>query len=234
MKIFIDAGHNYSGRDTGASGFGLREEVVSFEIADQLRRLLENAGHVIKMSRNSATDNVGDSVSDSINGRVNMANRWGADLFLSIHCNAGGGEGTETLVYCKEGRAAAFAERIQDAVIKCLETKDRGVKARPDLGVLKLTKCTAVLVETAFIDHESDAWLLKNRVEQFAQAIFEGVTGMKEAQELTDIHDIVWEYGHRGIVDDMVGLEKEMRKDPNGRLYWLARKALQFIRERNF
>ena len=43
MKIFIDPGHNYAGEDTGAAGFGLREEIVSFEIADILRKLLTDA-----------------------------------------------------------------------------------------------------------------------------------------------------------------------------------------------
>ena len=98
MKILIDPGHNYSGGDTGAAGFGLREEAVSFEIADKLRVLLEGAGHSVKMSRSAVTDNVGSgSVSESISGRAELANSWGADLFVSIHCNAydGSAHGTE-------------------------------------------------------------------------------------------------------------------------------------------
>lgn len=185
MKIFIDAGHNYSGADTGASGFGLREEVVSFEIADRLRGLLESAGHEVKMSRNAVTDNVGGgALSESIRGRAEAANGWGADLFVSIHCNAydGKANGTETLVYSKHGVAAEAAARVQSAVVRRLGTRGRGVKERPDLGVLRLTNCPAILVETAFIDNENDAWLLKNRQEDFARAIYEGITG-KEAEK---------------------------------------------------
>ena len=235
MKIFLDAGHNYSGLGTGANGFGLREEVVSFAISNRLRTLLEEAGHTVKMSREHLEDNVGKTSRESINLRAKMANEWGADLFVSIHCNAGGGKGVETLVYSKLGGAAEMANRVQDALVKNLDLVSRGVKERPDLGVLRLTKCDAFLVETAFIDDENDAWLLKTAPEKFADAIFEGMTGEKpkQTEELTEIHDIVWEYAHRGLVTDSSGMEEEMRKNPSGRLYWLARKTLQYLRERN-
>ena len=180
MKIFVDAGHNHSGEDTGASGFGLKEQDVSFYIAEKLAELLRQAGHEVKMSRNALEDNVGNTVSESINGRANMANNWGADLFLSIHCNAGGGAGTETLVYQHGNSAAETAQKICDVVCERLELKNRGVKERPDLGVLRLTNMPAVLVETAFIDNESDAWKLKNKQELFAQAIFEGIAEKEE------------------------------------------------------
>ena len=186
MKILIDPGHNYSGGDTGAAGFGLREEAVSFEIADKLRVLLEGAGHSVKMSRSAVTDNVGSgSVSASISGRAELANSWGADLFVSIHCNAydGAAHGTETLVYSKTGTSAQWAQKIQSAVVSRMGTADRGIKERPDLGVLRLTKCAAVLVETAFIDNEQDAWLFKTRTENFAEAIFEGITGSAKKEE---------------------------------------------------
>ena len=185
MKIFIDPGHNYTGEDTGASGFGLREEVVSFEIADILRMLLVDDGHEVKMSRPTVKDNVGNgSLSSSIFDRAAAANDWGAELFVSIHCNAynGAASGTETLVYSKNGEAARIAQDVQSAIVKRLGTRDRGIKERPGLGVLRMTDCPAILVETAFIDNENDAWLLKNRQEEFSRAIYEGVTG-KEAKK---------------------------------------------------
>ena len=239
MKIFLDPGHNYSGGDTGASGFGLREEIVTFEIANKLRVLLQSAGHEVRMSRNYVTDNVGNrTVASSLNERAKMSNAWGADLFVSIHCNSFDrtGRGTETLVYAKGSNAEKIAQRIQTATVKSLGTVDRGVKVRSELAVLKNTTSSAILIELAFIDNESDSWLLKTRQDDFAKAIFEGITGeqARGVAELTDIHDIAWEYTYRGIVEDSEGLENEMRQNPNGRLYWLARKTLQFIRERNF
>ena len=135
------------------------------------------------MSRSTVKDNVGDgALSSSISGRAAEANDWGAELFVSIHCNAGGGIGTETLVYAKHGAAAELAARVQSAIAGRLGTRDRGIKERPGLGVLRMTDCPAILVETAFIDNENDAWLLKNRAGDFARAIFEGITG-KEAEK---------------------------------------------------
>ena len=177
MKVYIDAGHNHSGGDTGAEGNGLREQDVTFGIADKLRVLLEGAGLKVRMSRNALEDNVGRTVTESINGRVSMANEWGAELFVSIHCNSGGGTGCEVLVYEHGSEAARVAQRVCDAVCARLGLAKRGVKARPDLGVLRGTACPAVLVETAFLDHAADSAKLRERQAEFAQAIFEGVTG---------------------------------------------------------
>ena len=237
MKIFIDAGHNYSGADTGASGYGLREEIVTFEIAYHLGALFRNFGYEVKMSREKVTDSVGNSVSESINRRAELSNSWGADLFISIHCNAydGTAHGTETLIYSSQSKAAEYAQRVQNSIVSKIGTYNRGGKERSDLGVLRLTACPAILVETAFIDNLDDNWILKTKTEEIAKAIFEGITGQpaeSKTEELTDIHDIVWEYAHRGIVLDSDGMENEMKENPDGRLYWLARKTLQYMRER--
>jgi hypothetical protein len=50
--------------------------------------------------------------------------------------------------------------------------------------------------------------------------------------ELTTANDIVWELGHRGLVTDTKGMLEEMNENPNGRLYWLARKMLNYIRQK--
>lgn len=56
---------------------------------------------------------------------------------------------------------------------------------------------------------------------------------LTELPEYTDINDIVWELGYRGIVTDTEGMKEEIKRDPNGRLYWLARKAVHYIRKRD-
>ncbi len=185
MKIFIDPGHNYSGFDTGACGNGLKEQDITFHIADKLRVLLLASGHEVKMSRESREENVGKTVAASIAGRANMSNEWGAELFISIHCNAYDkkARGTETLLYSLGSGARPFAERVQKAIVKRLGTLDRGLKARPELGVLKLTRAPAFLVETAFIDEVHDAALLSCRTNEFAEAIFEGITGVRVKEE---------------------------------------------------
>ena len=49
--------------------------------------------------------------------------------------------------------------------------------------------------------------------------------------ELTDPNDIVYELVSRGIVSDSDGMMKAILAEPNGRLYWLARKAVHYIRK---
>lgn len=233
MKIFIDAGHNFSGGDTGAQGNGLREQDITFMIADKLKKLFINGGHNVKMSRNSLSENIGGTVSESINRRASMSNEWDAELFISIHCNASGGKGTETLVYSKGGSAFNYAQKIQKNIVQNLKTVDRGVKVRTDLGVLKLTNCPAILIETAFIDNANDSVLLKDRQNEFARSIYEAVTGdssesKKNNTELIDINDIVWELAERKIITDKNLWLEKLGEDINS--YWLARKALNYIR----
>ena len=83
-KIFIDPGHNPTGNDTGAVGYGLKEQDVTVEIALKLKPLLERNGFEVKMSRNSLKDTVAEGLNASLAGRYNAANSWDADLFLSI------------------------------------------------------------------------------------------------------------------------------------------------------
>ena len=175
IKLFIDAGHNYSGYDTGAVGNGLKEQDVSFHIASQLTLLCRKAGYTVFESRPTITVNVGANASDSINQRAKLANAANADYFISIHCNAGGGKGTETLIYAVGGQGEKLAKSIQSSVCAALSMTNRGIKVRAELGVLRLTNMPAVLVETGFIDNVQDAEKLATRYNEFAVAIFEGI-----------------------------------------------------------
>ena len=173
MKICIDAGHNYSGWDTGAVGNGLREQDITWLIADKLRQLLEAAGVDVVMTRTAKEQNLGCDLSSSLRRRVEVCNKLVCDYFVSIHCNAGGGTGTETLVIAKGGTAEKLAECVQHYVVK-VTGKSRGVK-ESNAYVLKHTNCPAILVETAFIDTEADSLLLRYRHDEFSEAIFKGI-----------------------------------------------------------
>jgi len=79
-KIVLDAGHG--GKDPGAVGrSGLREKDVNLDIVKRLKRRLEAEGFEVVLTRNS-------DVFVSLGQRSRIANRSGADLFISIHCNA--------------------------------------------------------------------------------------------------------------------------------------------------
>jgi len=243
-KVFIDAGHNYSIVDTGATGNGLREQDITYYIASHIEKFLIKMGASVKMSRNNLTDNVisGGTVSDSLRARYSSANSWGADIFVSIHCNAGGGTGSEVYVYKTGGNAEKLASNILNGILWNTDLKSRGVKTA-NYSVIKNTTMPAVLVETAFIDTESDAAILKSQSGQrmIAKGIAEGIMeylgivyldgwDKDESEEvqtdkLTTPNDIVWELSQRGFVTDKDGMIAEMEQNPNGRLYWLARKV---------
>lgn len=176
-KVFIDAGHNYNGVDTGAWGYGYREQDISFSVSEKIKSYLEQQGILVQMSRNSLKENVSTvSVNDSLKKRANMANQFQADLFVSIHCNSGGGQGVETYCFSASSSAYRLAQIIQAALVQAVQRPDRGVKCANFL-VLRDTKMPAVLIETGFIDSDKDIALLSDENGQYiiAQAIAKGL-----------------------------------------------------------
>lgn len=232
MKICIDAGHNNSGWDTGASGNGLREQDITWLIADKLRKLLESVGITVVMTRTSNEQNVGVDLNSSLRRRVEICNKLGCDYFISIHCNAGGGTGSEVLVIAKGGKAEKLAEFVLKLVAQ-QTGKNRGVK-ESNAYVLKHTNCPAILVEAAFIDTEADSLVLRFRHDEIAEAIFKGICehcGIEQNKELESVNDVVLELSNRGVVTDTEGMLDEINQNPNGRLYWLAKKFANHLRE---
>jgi len=156
-KIYIDPGHNCSGADTGAVGFGLKEQDVSVQIGVLLRDMLINSGQTVKMSRDSITDTVSSSLNGSLAYRYNGANDWNADIFVSIHCNAANTKayGCETYYCTGSTQGRALAECVQPHMTAETERYNRGVKSA-NFAVIKHTNMPAILVETAFIDNYDD------------------------------------------------------------------------------
>lgn len=232
MKICIDAGHNNSGWDTGAEGHGLREQDITWLIADKLRHLLEGAGITVVMTRSYNEQNLGSDVNSSLRERTLICNKHKCDYFVSVHCNAGGGTGSEVLVVKRGGQAEKLAESVLKHV-SAVTGNSRGVK-ESNAYVLKHTNCPAILVETAFIDTEADSLVLRFRHDEIAEAIFKGICehfGIEQNKELKSVNDIVLELSNRGVVTDTEGMLDELNQNPNGRLYWLAKKFANHLRE---
>jgi N-acetylmuramoyl-L-alanine amidase len=207
MKIFIDAGHNNSGWDTGAQGLGLREQDITWSIANLVEQKLTRMGAQIKLSRTKTTDNIGTDLNSSLAIRSKMSNDFGADYFISIHCNAGGGTGTETYAFSENGKGTGLARAVQKRIIAELGLRDRGVKFA-NFHVLRATIAPAILIETAFIDHASDNLMLRNHQDRFAQAIAGGIadfTGLKnlgrgEQEMITDVCVAIRKLQEKGVI----------------------------------
>ncbi len=179
IKVYIDQGHNPENPNAGAEGNGLREQDITYEVGTLLGALLrEDSDFEVRLSRPTPEAQLGASNAESLRLRVNDANSWGADLFLSIHTNASdnpAASGTEALVYQSGGVAYRIAEEIVASIRRVTGLRNRGVKLRPGLYVLRRTAMPAVLVELGFITNAGDAALMSESPELFARAIYEAV-----------------------------------------------------------
>ncbi len=141
-KIYINPGH--SDTDPGAVGYAT-ERVLNVKVSDFMAQYLRAQFDCqIRMNPGSM---------DSLSAIVKDANDWGAELFVSNHFNAAGGDGYEALVY---GENRVPLGEIFEKHVKAVGQNSRGVKLRPGLYVLKHTHMAAVLNEGAFVDNRKD------------------------------------------------------------------------------
>lgn len=179
IKIFIDQGHNPSGPNTGAEGNGLKEQDITYIVGRYLYDLLVSNGNFeVRLSRNTPDEVLGTSNATSLRERVQMANSWNADYFISIHVNGStnpSANGTEGYVYAEETQSYYLAEQMVNAIVNRIGTRKRGVFSRPSLYVLRRTRMPAVLMELAYISNISDAEKLENDPYGFAYAMYTGI-----------------------------------------------------------
>ncbi|WP_337133948.1 N-acetylmuramoyl-L-alanine amidase [Priestia megaterium] len=158
-KIYLDAGHG--GADAGAVGAnGLYEKNLVLKIQQYLISYLNSTYSDFTIKTTRTTD-----VFLSLSQRASQANSWGADAFMSIHVNAGGGTGYEDYVYRSASNASKTFQsivhgQVQPALLS-YNHPNRGRKSA-NYAVLRLTNMPAVLTEIAFIDNSTDAALLQN------------------------------------------------------------------------
>lgn len=179
IKIFIDQGHNPEGVNAGAEGFGYREQDINYAVGTRLAELLEQDDRFsVKVSRNSPTASLGTSNATSLAARVNMANDWGADYFISIHSNASTNpaqNGTEVYVYREPSVAAELAEDVLEGIVERMGTRDNGVRVNSALYVLRRTQMPAILVELGYITNAEDVRKMTEDPWGFAQGIYNGI-----------------------------------------------------------
>lgn len=187
MKIYIDQGHNPTNPNAGAQGNGLREQDVTFEVGRLLAdRLIANGNFEVRLSRPDETTQLGNSNATSLAARVNDANRWGADYFISIHANANentAASGSEAYVYATPSRASELAEDMLDGLNETTGLRDRGVFVNKGLYVLRRTQMPAVLMELGYVTNAYDANLMATRPDLFAQGLYEGILDYFDSED---------------------------------------------------
>lgn len=172
MKICINYGHALTGAGTGAVGIKKESEETRTVGREVVRLLKENSSHQILIADFNGEDNYVKA--------VKFANDNNVDLFVSVHFNSGANDmngngattGTEVLIGHLGSSALDEAQRIVNNISK-LGFKNRGIKERPDLYVLKNTKMGACLVECAFLDDADDMKVYNPK--PMAKAIAEGI-----------------------------------------------------------
>jgi N-acetylmuramoyl-L-alanine amidase len=157
FKICIDPGHNEIGADTGARYKDLAEEILTLKIAKLVKQGLEAQGNftVIMTREGQTVSGPATTLLDSLRTRCKIANEANADLFMSIHINAGGGTGSEVLICGRGGKAEACAKILAPLIADAGGWANRGVKIQND-QVLRDTSMPAVLTENGFIDKDQD------------------------------------------------------------------------------
>lgn len=145
-KVFLSAGHG--GTDPGACAYGLKEKDINLQTLLSCKSELERHGVNVVASR--VTDE-----NDPVSQEVKKANASGADLAVSFHANAGGGDGFEAFYWDSDTNGKKLAS-LGEKYIKALGQNSRGIKSGNHLYFIRNTKATAVLFESFFLDNATD------------------------------------------------------------------------------
>lgn len=176
MKFNVHAGHNPDGKIAcGAVGL-IKESTEARKVKKELIKLLREKGHTVY----DCTCQNGASQTDVLKRIVAKCNQHKVDLDISIHFNAGANDkmgndkttGTEVYVYSETSSAKPAAERVVKQ-IAALGFRNRGVKTRKDLYVLRRTNSPAMLIECCFVDDKDDVTLYNAK--KMAAAIAAGI-----------------------------------------------------------
>ena len=173
-KVFLTAGHG--GSDTGAVALGLKEKDINLTILLACKEELTRHGVTVVCSREKDEN-------DPVAQETKEANDSKADIAVSFHANAGGGDGSESYYYDNSEKGKKLAT-LCEKYTKEIGQNSRGIKSGNKLYFIKNTNMPAVLCECAFVDNDKDNDIIDTTAEQkafgvaYAKAILEyfGIT----------------------------------------------------------
>jgi N-acetylmuramoyl-L-alanine amidase len=170
LVVVVDPGHG--GKDPGAIGIGgVREKDIIMPIGKRVAEILQQNGVQVVLTRSS-------DYFVTLPGRVQIAERAKADVFVSIHANALGGgrsevSGLETYYY---GSGLGLARAVHNNILQSVNVRDRGVR-RARFFVLRKSSMPSILVETGYLTGREDVAKLRSSAyqQEMADAIARGV-----------------------------------------------------------
>lgn len=163
-KIMLDPGHG--GSDPGAVGNGFKEKDLNLSIAKHCKAYLESKGYQVAMTRDN--DNY-----ISLMDRCYKENDYKPVVFVSIHNNAGGGDGSEFIYISDKG--LSLAKCIKPCIDELGQNFRRYIKR--DDAVVTYTVAPSVIVECAFIDNSTDIQFVntEEKRKKVGEAIAKGI-----------------------------------------------------------
>lgn len=169
IRVVIDPGHG--GYDTGASYGGYEEKIVNLIISEKLKKLLEESGITVFLTRD-------DDGFLSLAERVEITNSIKPNVFISVHANALATSrtirGVETYYWTPQSQKLAFY--VHKSILSKIKLPDHFIrKAR--FYVIRYTSSPAVLAELGFMSNYDDRQLLTNKTTQdeYAKALSEAI-----------------------------------------------------------
>ncbi|MDZ8184241.1 MAG: N-acetylmuramoyl-L-alanine amidase [Nostoc sp. ChiSLP02] len=171
LVVIVDPGHG--GKDSGAIGIGgAREKDVILPIGRRLAEILQQNGVQVILTRDS-------DYFVTLPGRVQLAERANADVFVSIHANSAGASrpdvnGLEVYYY---DSGLSLARIVRSSILQSISNlRDRGVR-RARFYVLRKSSMPSILVETGYMTGREDMARLRTSAyqNQMAEAIARGV-----------------------------------------------------------
>lgn len=207
--VFLSAGHG--GSDPGAVACGLKEKVINLNTLLACNEILLKHGVRTVCSRTTDAD-------DPVQQEVTEANASGADLAVSFHANAGGGDGFEA--FCNsENKNGVRLSKLAEKYVGQIGQNSRGVKDGTHLYFIRKTPMTSVLFESFFLDNEKDNDIGDTTEEQkkfgeaYAKAILEYLNipyrGSGSQQQAGKLYRV--QLGAFAVKENAENLKKELK-----------------------
>ena len=174
-KVYLAAGHG--GADPGAVANNIKEKDSNLVVMLKCKAELERHGVEVICNREK-------DVEVSLADKVLQANKSGAEIAVSFHSNAGGGDGFEVYHYSTSVNGKRLASLCEHFVNQ-IGQNSRGLKSGNHLDFVKNTIMPAVLVESYFLDNKTDVKIGDTKAEQEA-------FGVAYAKAILEYFDIEW------------------------------------------
>ncbi len=156
--VVLDPGHG--GIDAGKTGInGAEEKEINLKIALLMKKILEEEGITVVMTRES-DDRLGDSQTEDLKERVKIMNESGPVLVVSIHQNSFQGsdvKGPQVFYYTDSAEGKAAAEILQAELNQIDSMYTREMKPNSSYYILKHAEVPVVIVECGFLSNAEEA-----------------------------------------------------------------------------